>query len=119
MALINLRSSLAWYDQKPGFAPNAAVNESDYKGNINDSTYFTTPKGYDNQGFATYFTPRVSANAFAIDDASHSFRGTASRKTQLGAGSKFPIGPKGQQHDFDIPRLGFHRKIDTAIYIVH
>ena len=110
MALINLRSSLAWYDQKPGFAPNAAVNESDYKGNINDSTYFTTPKGYDNQGFATYFTPRVSANAFAIDDASHSFRGTASRKTQLGAGSKFPIGPKGQQHDFDIPRLGFHRK---------
>jgi hypothetical protein len=110
MALINLRSSLAWYDQKPGFAPNAAVNESDYKGNINDSTYFTTPKGYDNQGFATYFTPRVSANAFAIDDASHSFRGTASRKTQLGAGSRFPIGPKGQQHDFDIPRLGFHRK---------
>lgn len=110
MALINLRSSLAWYDQKPGFAPNAAANESDYKGNVNDSTYFTVPQGYDNQGFATYFTPRVSANAFAIDDASHSFRGTASRRAQQGAGSKFPIGPKGQQHDFDIPRLGFHRK---------
>jgi hypothetical protein len=110
MALINLRSSLAWYDQKPGFAPNAAPNQSDYKGNINDSTYFTVPQGYDNRGFATYFTPRVSANAFAIDDASHSFRGTASRRAQQGAGSKFPIGPKGQQHDFDIPRLGFHRK---------
>jgi len=110
MALINLRSSLAWYDQKPGFAPNAAVNESDYKGNINDSTYFTIPQGYNNQGFATYFTPRVSADAFAIDDASYSFRGTARRRTQQGAGSKFPIGPKGQQHDFDIPRLGFHRK---------
>jgi len=110
MALINLRSSLAWYDQKPGFAPNAAANESDYKGNVNDSTYFTVPQGYDNQGFATYFTPRVSANAFAIDDASYSFRGTASRRAQQGAGSKFPIGPKGQQHDFDIPRLGFHRK---------
>ena len=91
MALINLRSSLAWYDQKPGFAPNAAANESDYKGNVNDSTYFTVPQGYDNQGFATYFTPRVSANAFAIDDASHSFRGTASRRAQQGAGSKFPI----------------------------
>jgi len=107
---MNLKSDLSWYGNKPGFAKDAgdiASRKTSYTYN-NDLTVQTRVTGYTNQGFVSYFTPRVSADAFVIDDASHSFRGTSSRKTQQGAGSKFPIGPKGQVHDFDIPRLGFH-----------
>lgn len=110
MALINLKSDLSWYGNKPGFAKKAediAARKTSYIYN-DDLTVRAKVTGYDNNGFVSQFTPRFSADAFVIDDASHSFRGTSSRKTQQGGGSKFPIGPKGQVHDFDIPRLGFH-----------
>ena len=107
---MNLKSDLSWYGNKPGFAIDAADIASRKTSYIynDDLTVRTKVTGYDNNGFVSQFTPRFSADAFVIDDASHSFRGTSSRKTQQGAGSKFPIGPKGQVHDFDIPRLGFH-----------
>lgn len=107
---MNLKSDLSWYGNKPGFAKKAediASRKTDYVYNDN-LTVRTNVTGYDNNGFVSQFTPRFSADAFVIDDTSHSFRGTSSRKTQQGGGSKFPIGPKGQIHDFDIPRLGFH-----------
>lgn len=107
---MNLKSDLSWYGAKPGFArtvEDIATHKTSYTYN-SDLTVKTYVTGFDNQGFAKVFTPRFSADRFAIDDTSHSFRGTSSRKTQQGGGSKFPIGPKGQVHDFDIPRLGFH-----------
>jgi len=110
MALMNLKSDLSWYGKKPGFAKKAediASRKTGYLYN-DDLTVQTYVSGFDNNGFAKFFIPRLSSDTFAIDDASHSFRGTSSRKTQQGGGSKFPIGPKGQVHDFDIPRLGFH-----------
>ena len=110
MALMNLKSDLSWYGNKPGFAKKAediASRKTNYIYN-DDLSVRTKVTGYDNNGFVSQFIPRFSADAFVIDDNSHSFRGTSSRKTQQGAGSKFPIGPKGQVHDFDIPRLGFH-----------
>jgi len=110
MALMNLKSDLSWYGKKPGFATKAediASRKTGYLYN-DDLTVQTYVSGFDNNGFAKFFIPRLSSDTFAIDDASHSFRGTSSRKTQQGGGSKFPIGPKGQIHDFDIPRLGFH-----------
>ena len=107
---MNLKSDLSWYGKKPGFAKKAediASRKTGYLYN-DDLTVQTYVSGFDNNGFAKFFIPRLSADTFAIDDVSHSFRGTSSRKTQQGGGSKFPIGPKGQVHDFDIPRLGFH-----------
>ena len=107
---MNLKSDLSWYGKKPGFATKAediASRKTGYLYN-DDLTVQTYVSGFDNNGFAKFFIPRFSADAFVIDDNSHSFRGSSSRKTQQGAGSKFPIGPKGQVHDFDIPRLGFH-----------
>jgi len=107
---MNLKSDLSWYGKKPGFATKSediASRKTGYLYN-DDLTVQTYVSGFDNNGFAKFFIPRLSSDTFAIDDASHSFRGTSSRKTQQGAGSKFPIGPKGQVHDFDIPRLGFH-----------
>ena len=50
----------------------------------------------------------IHANEFQIDNNTTSFRGTARRMNQLGEGTKFPIGPLGQVHKFDLPRLGFN-----------
>tara|TARA_R110001592_G_scaffold130634_2_gene343894 strand:- start:3038 stop:4960 length:1923 start_codon:yes stop_codon:yes gene_type:complete len=108
MALIDLKSDLSWYGKKnPGpYKTNADRNDTKYTDK--DGVPSTTTGGYEPQGVA-HLTPieRFAGDAFQIDDISFSDRGTASRKAQLGVGSKFPIGPEGQVHSFDEVRIGF------------
>lgn len=112
MALVDLQSNLSWYStngRPVGYRPNTSVNDTRFTGN-EDSTFTSTPRGFDNNGFRSTFSPLTSANEFYIDNTSTSFRGTATRLSQQGEGSKFPLGPLGQVHDFDTPRLGFNFK---------
>ena len=55
--------------------------------------------------FYTKTPPGFKPNDFSING-----QGTSTRVQQLGSGTKFPIGPKGQVHDFDILRGGFSIK---------
>lgn len=110
MALIDLKSNLSWYSSngKPaGYRPNADQASTRFVNN-EDLTVSAQPRGFDNNGAASTFIPRVSKNDFIVDDNSYSNRGTASRKAQLGNGTKFPIGPLGQVYQFDRPRTGFN-----------
>ena len=50
---------------------------------------------------------RTTADAFPINSVTFSQQGVSSRSAQLGSGTKFPIGPAGQIHEFDIVRTGF------------
>lgn len=112
MALVDLQSNLSWYStngRPVGYRPNTNVNDTRFTGN-EDSTFTSTPRGFDNNGFRSTFAPLTSANQFYIDNTSTSFRGTATRLSQQGEGSKFPLGPLGQVHNFDTPRLGFNFK---------
>jgi len=103
MPLIDLKSDLAWYGKRPpGFRPNQDKENTDYSYN-KDLTSTTTVQGFSNTGEAVSFKRITSANAFNI-----SGQGTATMLTQLGSGTKFPIGPEGQAHEFDIARTGFH-----------
>jgi len=110
MALMDLRSNLSWYSSNgrpSGYLPNADQASTRFVNN-EDLTVSAQPRGFDNNGAASTFIPRISKNDFTIDDNSHSFRGTASRLAQLGNGSKFPVGPIGQVYQFDKPRTGFN-----------
>jgi len=102
MPLIDLKSDLAWYGKKPpGFRPNQSRENTDYSYN-KDLTSTTTVQGFSDKGNPVSFKQVTSANKFVIGDDS-----TATRLAQLGAGTKFPIGPEGQVHEFDITRTGF------------
>ena len=110
MALKDLKSDLSWYSAKgipAGYKPNADKQSTDFVYH-DDLTVSATPKGFDNAGLQASFPPLLSGNQFQIDNNSKSFRGTATRMNQLGEGSKFPIGPQGQIHKFDLPRFGFN-----------
>ena len=71
---------------------------------------FVESSGYESQGNAI-LAPinRNAQDSFLIDDVSYSTRGFASRAAQLGNGTKFPIGPQGQVHQFDKIRTGFNK----------
>lgn len=110
MALVDLKSDLSWYSAKGeprGYRPNPDKQSTDFVYN-DDLTLSARPKGFDNAGFAAMFPPKTTANEFQIDNTTTSFRGTARRMNQLGEGTRFPIGPLGQVHKFDLPRLGFN-----------
>ena len=110
MALKDLKSDLSWYSSngKPrGYRPNANKQSTDFVYN-EDLTVSARPKGYGNNGISEMYPTITTANEFQIDNNTTSFRGTARRMNQLGEGSKFPIGPLGQVHAFDLPRLGFN-----------
>ena len=110
MALVDLKSDLSWYSSKGiprGYRPNADKQSTDFVYN-DDLTVSARPKGYANSGIAEMYPTITTANEFQIDNNTKSFRGTARRMNQLGEGSKFPIGPVGQVHKFDLPRLGFN-----------
>jgi hypothetical protein len=110
MALVDLKSNLSWYSAKGiprGYKPNADKQSTDFVYN-DDLTVSARPKGYANNGIAEMYPTLTTANEFQIDNNSKSFRGTARRMNQLGEGTKFPIGPLGQVHKFDLPRLGFN-----------
>tara|TARA_R100000541_G_scaffold53203_1_gene61165 strand:- start:6381 stop:8348 length:1968 start_codon:yes stop_codon:yes gene_type:complete len=120
MALVNLKSDLSWYGKNPGpYKPNANKKDTKFQGT--DDIPFVSPTGYDDNGYATLFIDRFAGDSFAIDDMSYSDRGSASRKAQLGSGTKFPIGPEGQVHGFDKVRTGFSKslKYDEVYGVKH
>ena len=91
MALSELTSNLSWYGTNAGFQAQQSVEQTRFNYDLGDLTSAVAPRGFDNAGFqSNAFIPRVSGNAFNIFDY-----GTATRRNQLGAGTKFPIGPKG------------------------
>ena len=106
MALIDLKSTLSWYGKKPGFTPNQNVSDTKFTYN-DDLSVSTNARGFDARGNVIQLGPRVSLNSFLVDNNSTSFRGIASRLSQLGQGSKFPIGPTGIEYKFDVSRTGF------------
>jgi hypothetical protein len=93
MALIDLKSDLSWYGKTPpkGVANNDK-NITQFKYNT-DLTVSVTPDGQ---------LPRVSADGLPLEN------GSSTRKAQLGEGTRFPIGPEGQIHQFDIKRTGWY-----------
>ena len=108
MALIDLKSDLSFYGKgNPG--PYKVITDrknTNYKGA--DNIPYVEPLGYESQGTSVIsLLPRYANDSFLVDDVSFSDRGLASRKAQLGNGSKFPVGPEGQVHTFDIIRASF------------
>jgi len=102
MALIDLKSDLSWYGKTPpGFKPNADKTQTDFRYN-DDLTVTAFPAGYSPLGDAVSFPPRTSLDGLPLDN------GSATRKAQLGEGTRFPIGPEGQIHQFDIKRTGWY-----------
>jgi hypothetical protein len=103
MALSELTSNLSWYGTNAGFRAAQNVEQTRFTYDQGDLTVSSAPRGFNNAGFqSNAFIPRISGNAFNING-----QGTATRLSQLGEGSKFPIGPEGQIHDFDTKRTGF------------
>ena len=109
MALIDLQSDLSFYGRTaPGFKPNKDRTSTDFKYN-DDLTVHTIAQGFNDLGDPVSFRrPIITGDSFQIDDASWSDRGNASRKMQLGIGSRFPISPTGKIHKFDTERTGFN-----------
>ena len=106
MALTELRSDLSWYGKTaPGFRPNKDRNTTDFQYNA-DLTSTVAEQGFSERGEAVGFRRITSMDAFAINSGQDA-QGTARRLTQLGAGSKFPVGPFGDVHEFDKARTGF------------
>jgi len=105
MALSNLKSAYSFYTKTPpGFKPNTSVNDTDFQYE-DDLTSTTVEAGFTNYGSLIRLRNRRSKDDFSING-----QGTSTRVQQLGTGTKFPIGPKGQVHDFDILRGGFSIK---------
>lgn len=105
MALANLKSAYSFYTKSaPGFKPNASVNDTDFQYK-DDLTAVAVEAGFTNYGSLIRFRNRKSLNEFNL-----SGQGTSTRIQQLGIGTKFPIGPKGQVHEFDKVRGGFSIK---------
>ena len=105
MALSNLKSAYSFYTKTPpGFKPNDSVNDTDFQYK-DDLTAVAVEAGFTNYGSLIRFRNRRSKDDFSING-----QGTSTRVQQLGTGTKFPIGPKGQVHDFDILRGGFSIK---------
>ena len=105
MALANLKSAYSFYTKSaPGFKPNASVNDTDFQYK-DDLTAVAVEAGFTNYGSLIRFRNRKSLNEFNLSD-----QGTSTRIQQLGTGTKFPIGPKGQVHEFDKVRGGFSIK---------
>ena len=75
--------------------------------NNSDDIPSITARGFERDGASSISFTRTAKDEFNVDDVTFSNRGIAKRKAQLGDGSKFPIGPAGQIHNFDIVRTGF------------
>ena len=101
MALTELRSDLSWYGKTaPGpYNPPADKYNTKFKGE--DNIPYVSTGGYEFQGIALVSpVQRFAGDSFTIDT------GMSSRMNQLGSGTRFPAGPEGQLHDFDITRTG-------------
>lgn len=103
MPLSDLKSAYSFYEKvPPGFKPNTSVEQTDFKLNAN-GTISTNANGYTDKGSAVSYNQVTTKDSFTIAG-----QGNASRINQLGSGTRFPIGPKGQTHTFDITRTGFN-----------
>jgi len=103
MPLSDLKSAYSFYEKvPPGFKPNTSVKQTDFKLNAN-GTISINANGYTDKGSAVSYNQVTTKDSFTIAG-----QGNASRINQLGSGTKFPIGPKGQTHTFDITRTGFN-----------
>ena len=110
MALSELTSNLSWYGSNAGFRAQQSANQTRFNQDPGDLTIAIAPRGFDNAGNqSNAFMAKMSGNAFNIDG-----QGTATRLSQLGEGTKFPIGPEGQVHQFDIKRTGFSVRMRYA-----
>ena len=100
MSLASLKSAYSYYDKRDaGFLSS---KDTKFVSNKNDLTISVDPRGFSDEGRQETFAKRISANSFNLRD-----QGTSRRIQQLGTGTKFPIGPKGQVHEFDKFRGGF------------
>ena len=110
MALSELTSNLSWYGSNAGFRAQQSANQTRFNQDPGDLSVIVAPRGFDNAGNqSNAFMAKMSGNAFNIDG-----QGTATRLSQLGNGTKFPIGPAGQVHEFDIKRTGFSVRMRYA-----
>jgi len=106
MPLIELQSQLTFLGRPDRYAESGQT-ETAFKG-AEDVPYVET-SGFEFQGISRLSpSVRTALDAFNIDDNTFSDRGTASRRAQLGNGTKFPIGPSGEIHSFDQVRTGFN-----------
>ncbi|MGI9348780.1 MAG: hypothetical protein ACR2OP_03020, partial [Amylibacter sp.] len=105
MALMDLKSNLSFYGKKASGPYKPPTSRTDTK--FSDDGLSVSVTGYDEKDNVFRFRNAKAADSFLIDDVTYSGRGLASRKAQLGVGSKFPIGPEGQTHEFDKVRTGF------------
>ena len=106
MPLIELQSQLTFLGRPDRYAESGQT-ETAFKG-AEDVPYVET-SGFEFQGISRLSpSVRTALDAFNIDDDTFSDRGTASRRAQLGNGTKFPIGPSGEIHSFDQVRTGFN-----------
>jgi hypothetical protein len=102
MALIELKSDLSWHGKDKGFKPNENVKDTRFIYN-EDLTSTTNVQGFANQGISQVgFRQVTTLDGFPING------GDGKRLTQLGAGTKFPIGPTGNSYEFDKVRFGFN-----------
>ena len=118
MALVDLKSDLSWYGrhslsnrsdiEQSGYIPNKDKADTKFTVN-NDLSVSTVLGGFDDEGFFSINVTRTSQNEFQID-SSLSDRGIAKRKAQLGLGSRFPISPQGNIHEFTDTRTGNYSK---------
>ncbi|WP_290944223.1 hypothetical protein, partial [Hyphomonas sp.] len=107
MALMDLKSDLSWYGKKaPGFSPNAAKTDTRFSNDASSPSAILS--GFDNKGDILAPVSKLAADSFIVDDVTFSDRGSASRKAQLGVGTKFPISYDGTVHTFDKVRTGFN-----------
>ena len=115
MALIELKTDLGWYGKHQqsnllktadsGYMPTDNVTNTRFRIN-RDLSVSTDVGGFDNTGFFSIKTERTSRNAFLIND--YTSYGIASRKAQLGSGTKLPISPQGNIHDMVPVRTGHY-----------
>jgi hypothetical protein len=106
MGLDSLQSAYSFANDKNGYIANENKNVTRFIYNSADEVTAAYRPGFTDLGYMSPFDYRRAGNEFAIGD-----QGTATRLNQLGEGSQFPIGPKGQKHNFDIKRTGFSSKL--------
>jgi hypothetical protein len=101
MSLLSLKSAYSFYDSRDAKF-KASSEKTKFSANPNYLTIVTTINGFNDLGYRSTFGTKISKNTFDLEE-----QGNARRIQQLGTGTKFPIGPTGEVHEFDIKRLGF------------
>lgn len=105
MGLDSLQSAYSFANDKNGYIANENKNVTRFIYNSADQVTAAYRPGFTDLGYMSPFDYKRAGNEFAIGD-----QGTATRVNQLGIGTRFPLGPKGQIHEFDIKRTGFSPK---------